>query len=96
MQRVSAIAQSGGETGSMSSHSSPFPLLRGAYATDEMDKRFLRRRAIFGSRERPHDEAWHIDCKRRQASPAPIGSAAGGMSDWRRNKDRLQRRPHRS
>ena len=38
------------------------------YTTDEIDKRFLRQRAIFRSRERPRDEARRIGCKRRQAS----------------------------
>ena len=38
------------------------------HSTAEMDKRFLRRRAIFGSREQPRDEARRIGCKRRQAS----------------------------
>jgi hypothetical protein len=38
------------------------------HSTDEMDQRFLRRGAIFGSRERPRDEARRIGCKRRQAS----------------------------
>jgi putative transposase len=38
------------------------------HSTDEIDKRFLRQRAIFGSRERPRDEARRIGCKRRQTS----------------------------
>jgi len=37
-------------------------------STDEIDKRFLRRRAICGSRERPRDEARRVGCKRRRAS----------------------------
>ena len=37
------------------------------HSTDEIDKRFLRRRSIFGSRERPRDEARRIGRKRRQA-----------------------------
>ena len=38
------------------------------HSTDEIDKRFLRRRAICCVRERPHGEAWRVGCKRRQAS----------------------------
>ena len=37
-------------------------------STDEMDKRFLCRRAILGRRERPRDEARRAGCKRRHAS----------------------------
>ncbi len=46
----------------------PEAVRRTIYTTDEMDKRFLRRCAIFGSRERPRDEARRVGCKRRQAS----------------------------
>jgi putative transposase len=38
------------------------------YTTDEIDKLFLRRCAIFRMRERPRDEARRVGCKRRQAS----------------------------
>ncbi|HTY70692.1 MAG TPA: transposase, partial [Alphaproteobacteria bacterium] len=37
-------------------------------STDEIDKRFLRRRAVFGMRERPRSEARRVGCKRRQAA----------------------------
>jgi hypothetical protein len=36
--------------------------------TDEIDKRFLRRRGIFRMRERPRGEARRVGCKRRQAA----------------------------
>ena len=36
------------------------------HSTDEIDKRFLRRRAIFGMRERPRGEARRVGCKRRR------------------------------
>ena len=36
--------------------------------TDEIDKQFLRQRAIYGERERPRGEARRVGCKRRQAS----------------------------
>jgi putative transposase len=38
------------------------------HSTDEIDKRFLRRRAIREARERPRGEARRVGCKRRQAS----------------------------
>jgi len=37
-------------------------------ASDEIDKQFLRQRAIYGERERPRGEARRVGCKRRQAS----------------------------
>jgi putative transposase len=37
-------------------------------STDEIDKRFLRRHAIFRVRERPRGEARRVGCKRRQAA----------------------------
>jgi len=46
----------------------PESVRRIIYTTDEIDKRILRRRANFGSRERPRDKARHVGCKRRQAS----------------------------
>ena len=36
--------------------------------SDEIDKQFLRQRAIYGGRERPRGEARRVGCKRRQAS----------------------------
>ena len=36
--------------------------------SDEIDKQFLRQRAIYGERERPRGEARRVGCKRRQAS----------------------------
>jgi hypothetical protein len=44
------------------------PVPKIIYTTDEIDKRNLRRRAIFGLRERPRDEVRRVGCKRRQAS----------------------------
>ena len=38
------------------------------HSTDEIDKRFLRRRAIFQVRERPRGEARRVGCKRRLAA----------------------------
>jgi putative transposase len=38
------------------------------HSTDEIDKRFLRRHAIFRVRERPRGEARRVGCKRRQAA----------------------------
>lgn len=46
----------------------PVAVRRIIYTTDEIDKRLLRRRAIFGMRERPRGEARRIGCKRCQAS----------------------------
>ena len=36
--------------------------------SDEIDKQFLRQRAIYGERGRPRGEARRVGCKRRQAS----------------------------
>jgi hypothetical protein len=36
--------------------------------SDEIDKQFLRQRAIYGERERPRGEERRVGCKRRQAS----------------------------
>ena len=36
--------------------------------SDEIDKQFLRRPAIYGERERPRGEARRVGCKRRQAA----------------------------
>jgi putative transposase len=38
------------------------------YTTDEIDKRFLRRRGILDPRGRPRGEARRVGCKRRQAA----------------------------
>jgi putative transposase len=46
----------------------PEAVRRIVYTTDEIDKRILRERAIFGSRERPRGEERRVGCKRRQAS----------------------------
>ena len=41
---------------------------RSIRTSDEIDKQFLRQRAIYGERERPRGEARRVGCKRRQAS----------------------------
>jgi putative transposase len=46
----------------------PVAVRRIIYTTDEIDKRFLRRRAIHYSRERPRGEARRVGCERRQVS----------------------------
>jgi putative transposase len=46
----------------------PIAVRRIIYTTDEIDKQFLRQRAIYGERERPRGEARRVGCKRRQAS----------------------------
>jgi putative transposase len=46
----------------------PEAVRRIIYTTDEIDKQFLRQRAIYGERERPRGEARRVGCKRRQAS----------------------------
>src|SRR5664279_1544126 len=46
----------------------PREVRRILYTTDEIDKQFLRQRAIYGERERPRGEARRVGCKRRQAS----------------------------
>ena len=50
--------------------SSTFPpsIGRTLRTSDEIDKQFLRQRAIYGERERPRGEARRVGCKRRQAS----------------------------
>jgi hypothetical protein len=63
-----AALMDGSEPDVLAYMSSPATHRAKLHSTDEIDKRILRQRAVFGARERPRGEERRVGCKRRQAS----------------------------